>query len=78
MNDFIQKILGRVKDAWGKWSWPQKTILIAILAGVIVAVAALFSVSSQPTLVPVVSAPFTDETLRNRALTRIDEEGVTA
>jgi flagellar M-ring protein FliF len=76
MNEFFKKIFEQIKTLWGKWSVLQKAILFGIAAVAIGGIIALVTVSSSPTMVPVIDAPIQDEALRNRIITRINEEGV--
>ena len=75
MNDFIKKILGHITGLWGKWSMPQRLILVGIAVAVIAGVVALFGVSSSPSYVPVIDAPIRDEAARDRIVLRINQEG---
>jgi flagellar M-ring protein FliF len=54
----------------------QRVILIGISAAVIVGFIVLFSVSSAPTMVPVIDAPIRNEADLDRIVTRLNEEGV--
>jgi flagellar M-ring protein FliF len=54
----------------------QRIILVGIAAAVIAGFAALMSVSSSPTMVPVIDAPIRDEAALDRIITRLNEEGV--
>jgi flagellar M-ring protein FliF len=76
MNEWIKKIAEQIKNLWGKWSLVQRIILIGVAVAVIGGLAALFSVSSAPTMVPVIDAPIRDEAALDRIVTRINEEGV--
>jgi flagellar M-ring protein FliF len=76
MNEFFKKIFEQIKTLWGKWSVLQKVILFGIVVIAIGGIIALVSVSSAPTMVPVIDAPIRDENLRDRIITRINEEGV--
>jgi flagellar M-ring protein FliF len=76
MNEFMQKMVERVKSLWKTWSMVQKLILAGIAVAAVVAVVALVGVSSTPTIAPVIDAPITDEAARNQIVTRINQEGV--
>ena len=76
MNDFIKKIMGQLTSLWGKWSMIQKVILVGIAVVVIAGIVALFSVSSAPSLTPVIDAPIRDQTALDRIMLRINQEGV--
>jgi len=76
MNDFIKKMLGHIINLWGKWSIIQKAILVGIALAVIGGVVALLSVSSAPSLTPVIDAPIRDEMALDRIRLRINQEGV--
>jgi flagellar M-ring protein FliF len=78
MNEFMQKMVERVKSLWKTWTMVQKLILAGIVVAVVVAVVALVGVSSTPTIAPVIDAPITDEAARNQIVTRINQEGVRA
>ncbi|MDR3138405.1 MAG: flagellar M-ring protein FliF [Treponema sp.] len=76
MNEWFKKLLGQIVGLWGKWTLVQKIILLGICVAAILGIVALFSVSSAPTMVPVIDAPVSDENTRDRILTRINEENV--
>ncbi|MFP3043506.1 flagellar M-ring protein FliF [Treponema primitia] len=76
MNEWFKKVVGQITGLWGKWSWMQRGILIGITVAVIAGLVALVSVSSAPTMVPVIDVPIKDENDRDRIITRINEEGV--
>ena len=48
MNEWLKKVIDPVKNLWGKWTAIQKIILSAIVAGAILALVLLASVSSRP------------------------------
>jgi flagellar M-ring protein FliF len=76
MNDFFKRILGQITTLWGKWSLVQKLILIGIAVAALGGIIAMVSISSAPTMVPVIDAPIRDELALDRIITRINEEGV--
>lgn len=76
MPEFLKKFFDQIKGMWSKWTMIQRLILIGITGAVIIALAALFSVSSSPGLVPVISSPITNEEERARIVTRIETEGI--
>jgi flagellar M-ring protein FliF len=76
MGDFFKKILGHIKNLWGKWSIFQKLLLIGITVVLIAGVVALFGVSSRPSFVPVFSTPINDPAALDNIVRRIEEEGV--
>jgi len=73
--DFFRKLLEQVKNLWGKWSMVQRLVLTGIVVILVVGIIALVSVSSSPSMVPVIDTPITDEDMRARIITRINEEG---
>ncbi|MDR2701337.1 MAG: flagellar M-ring protein FliF, partial [Spirochaetaceae bacterium] len=73
--DFLRKLLEQVKNLWGSWSLVQRLVLSGIVVILLVGLIALVSVSSSPSMVPVIDAPITDEETRARIITRINEEG---
>jgi flagellar M-ring protein FliF len=76
--DWLKKLLAQIQGLWTKWSLVQRIVLGAIVLAVIGGIAALVSVSSVPTLVPVIDVPIQDEIVRDRIITRINEEGIRA
>ncbi len=77
MNEWLKKLGDSAKGAWAKWSKIQKAIVIGIAVAVIVAVVAMFRVSSTPTTVRLFNAPVTGD-MQSQILTRLDEEHVQA
>lgn len=73
--EFLKRLLEQIRNLWDKWSLVQKLILAGIAAAVIIGIAALVSVSSSPSMVPVIDAPIADENARDRIVTRINAEG---
>lgn len=78
MNEWLKKLLEKIKTVWGKITVVQKVILGLIVVGVIAGIIALFTVSSSPTMVPILNTSINDENLRDRILVRLDEENVRA
>jgi flagellar M-ring protein FliF len=78
MNEWLKNFLIQIKELWGKWGIVQKCILGGILLAAIGGIIALLSVSSSPTLAPVIDAPIRDEEARDRIVTRINQEGIRA
>jgi flagellar M-ring protein FliF len=76
MNEWFTKLINQIKTLWGKWTLVQKLVLIGVVVAAIIGVIVLVSVSSAPTMVPIIDAPIKDETARDRIITRINEEGV--
>ena len=76
--EMFKKILSQAGALWGKGSMVQRVILVGIVAVVIVGIGMLVSVSSAPTMVPLINAPIRDEDARDRILLRLDQEGVRA
>jgi flagellar M-ring protein FliF len=76
MNEWIKKMIAQIGNLWGKWSMVQRIILVGVAVAVIGGLVALFSVSSAPTMVPVIDAPIRDEAALDRIMTRLNVEGV--
>ena len=74
--EVIKKIIAQLGALWGKWTMPQRLILIGIVLAVVVGLGSLVSVSSSPNLYPVISTPIRDELARDRIVTRLNQEGV--
>jgi len=74
--DWFKKLIAQIGGLWGKWSMPQKIILIGIVIAVLAGITALITVSSAPNLVSVIDAPIRDEVARDRIVMRLNQEGV--
>ena len=48
MNEWLQKMLTKLKELWAKWSIVQKVILFGIVAAVNVAIVATAKLYSTP------------------------------
>jgi len=76
--EWLKKVIAQIGSQWSKWTLMQRIILIGIVVAVIAGFGVLVTVSSIPTLVPVIDAPIRDEAARDRIIMRINQEGVTA
>ena len=76
MNEWIKKIIDKVKALWGKWTLVQKLILGGVLLVAIAGIVILFSVSSSSGMVKLVDTPITDEAARDRIILRLNQENV--
>ncbi|MDR0656289.1 MAG: flagellar M-ring protein FliF [Treponema sp.] len=76
--EFLRKLIAQIRNLWGKMAMIQKIILAGIAVAVIGGLIALFTISSAPTLVPVIDAPVRDEAAQDRIVMRINQEGVKA
>ena len=78
MNEWLNKVLTRIKELWAKWSLVQRIILIGIIVVAIVALIVITRVSSSPSAVPLFNVAITDEAARDKILYRLSEENVSA
>jgi flagellar M-ring protein FliF len=76
MLEWIKKLLSQIGTVWGKWSIVQKLIFAGILTGAVVGILLLFTVSSSPSMVPLLGIPITDQTQNERIILKLDEENV--
>lgn len=76
MNEFLQKTVTQIKNLWGKLALVQKIILISVVAVAILGLVLLVNFSSSPSMVPLITAPVTDQEKLNRISVRLDEDGV--
>ena len=76
--EWFRKLMAQIGALWGKWSLVQRVILLGIAFFVIAGLGVLVSVSSSPTMVPVIDAPVRDEAARDRIVMRLNQEGVKA
>ena len=76
MLEWIKKLLSQITTVWGKWSIIQKMIFSGILIGAVAGIVLLFTVSSSPSMVPLLGVPITDQDSNDRIMLKLDEEGV--
>jgi flagellar M-ring protein FliF len=76
--DWLKKLAAQIGGLWKKFTLTQRIILGAIVVVAIGGIVALLSVSSVPTMVPVIDVPIQDEAVRDQIITRINQEGVRA
>ena len=76
MNEWLKNTIANLKELWAKWKPVQKAILIGIVVAIIIAVVAMFKVSSAPTGVPLFRTVIRDEDARDAITLRLDEAGV--
>ena len=76
--EWFKKLVAQIGGLWGKWSMLQRVILVGIVVVAAAGIGVMVSVSSSPTLVPVIDAPIRDDAARDRIVTRINQEGVKA
>ena len=76
MNEWLRKVLQQLRDIWSRWKPLQKIIFIAVILGAFVGIFALISISSAPTMVPLLTRSVTDEEVLDRIATRLDQENV--
>ncbi|MBO5372477.1 MAG: flagellar biosynthesis protein [Lachnospiraceae bacterium] len=74
MPDNVQKILGKIKEWWLKFSTKQKTLLISITAVVILALVILGAVMTQPRMVRVITCENTTQSSEVKGL--LEGEGI--
>ena len=73
MNEWLRKLLERIRELWKKWSLVQKIILIGIVLAVIAVLIFIFSFSSNPSTVHVYPRGTTDPNLLDRQVARLSE-----
>ncbi|MAG13917.1 MAG: flagellar M-ring protein FliF [Spirochaetales bacterium] len=76
MNEWLKKVIGQVTNLWSSRSTVQKLILVSIVVAALLAIILLISLSSRPSMVPLITSPITDENARERISLRLDEEGI--
>ena len=78
MNEWLKKVLDKLKSLWSKWKPIQKVILFGIIIVIIVAIIATARLSSKPAAVRLFNAPVTDSTSLTRIMDRLSQENVDA
>ena len=72
MNEWLKKLISQISMLWGKWTIVQKLILVGIIAAAIIGIVVVFSVSSAPTMVPLLYSPIVYEPLRDKIKVRLN------
>lgn len=78
MNEWLKKLISQISSLWGKWTLIQKLVLAGVVVGAILGIVVLFSVSSTPTMVPLIDTPITDQDVRDKIVMRLNQENVKA
>ena len=78
MNEWLKKVLDKLKSLWSKWKPIQKVILFGIIIVIIVAIIATARLSAKPAAVRLFNAPVTDSTSLTRIMDRLSQENVDA
>ncbi|HNY21346.1 MAG TPA: flagellar basal-body MS-ring/collar protein FliF [Treponemataceae bacterium] len=76
MNEWLKKLISQIKALWAKWTIVQKLILAGVIAAAIIGVVVLFSVSSAPTMVPLIDTPIADQDVRDKIVLRLNQENI--
>lgn len=76
MNEWLKKIIERVKKLWGGWKLPQKLIFFGIIGVLVLGIIMMMVFSASPSMVPLLSRPIADEQALNEIATRLDQENV--
>ena len=77
MNEWIQRMLERIRKLWGQWRPVQRLTFLGIVAIVIVAVVLLTVVSAAPSQVAILNQPIADTERLAEIASRLDTEGST-
>jgi flagellar M-ring protein FliF len=77
--EWFKKIIAQIGNLWGKWSMLQRMFLVGIVVAVVAGIGLLLTVSSSPSMVALFNgAPVRDDSLRDRIMIRLDQEGIKA
>lgn len=76
MNEWLKKLIERIKKLWAKWSGVQKVVFFGIIAAVVLGFVLLIAFSSSPSMTPLITSPITDENMLSRISMRLDRENV--
>lgn len=76
MNEWIQRLVERVRTLWSQWKLPQKLIFFGIIAVVIVGFVLLIAFNASPSQVPLLTQPIADEQRLAEIAARLDQENV--
>lgn len=74
MPENVQNIINKIKEWWGKFSVKQKTLLISITAVIVLALAILAAVMSQPKMVQLITCE--NATQASEVKNLLESEGI--
>jgi flagellar M-ring protein FliF len=72
----FKKFFGQLKTLWSKWTLVQKLILAGIVVAAVVGLVLVLRVSSEPTMVRLISTPIKTEDELRLITSRLDEERI--
>jgi len=78
MNEWLKKVLDKLKELWSKWKPIQKVIVFGIIIVIIIAIIATARLSSKPAAVRLFNAPVTDNTALTKIMDRLSQENIEA
>lgn len=78
MNEWLKKVLDKLKELWSKWKPIQKVIVFGIIIVIIIAIIATARLSSKPAVVRLFNAPVTDNTALTKIMDRLSQENIEA
>jgi len=76
MNEWLQRLIERVRTLWSQWKLPQKLIFFGIIAVVVVGFFLLIAFNASPSQVPLLTQPIGDEQRLTEISARLDQENV--
>lgn len=76
MNEWVQRLVERVRTLWSQWKLPQKLIFFGIVAVVVLGFFLLIAFNASPSQVPLLTQPIADEQRLASISARLDQENV--
>lgn len=76
MIEWLKQLPSKIKELWAKWKPVQKGIFAGIVVLIIIAIVAMFKVSSAPTGVALFTTPFRDEADLDAVTQKLDLDNV--
>ncbi len=78
MNEWLKKVMDKLKNFWKSASIIKKVILIGVVVVVVAAIVVTARVSSKPNTVRLYDVPVTDENMRSQIVVRLNQENIQA
>jgi len=76
MNEWLQRVFEQIRNLWSQWKPVQKIIFFAVIGVSAVAIILLISLSSSPTMEPLLTRPVSNAQDLDRIAARLDQENV--
>ncbi|MFP4484047.1 MAG: flagellar basal-body MS-ring/collar protein FliF [Spirochaetaceae bacterium] len=76
MNEWFTRVFEQIRNLWKQWTLVQRIVFFAVIGVSVIAIILLVSLSSAPSMEPLLTRPVTDPQQLDRIAARLDEENI--